>query len=341
MTKVLVTGGTGFLGAHVVDILLQRGHTVVATVRSEEKGASIKEAFRDSPQQNLSTIVIPDIAAKGAFESLASHNLEAVIHVASPFHYNVTDPKKDLIDPAVLGTTGVLQAVKDSCPTVKRVIITASFVNMLDFSLAAKKAVKTYSEDDWSPLKIEDAYSNGLMAYCVSKIEAEKAAWAFVNDEKPAYTLTVINPPLIFGPPRLPVKNLSAVNTSNQLFAELILGKHKTGLPPTNSPVWVDVRDAALAHVKAMELYEAAAGKRFFCAGGLYSNFEKGKIVYDNFPELRDRIPEPANMGGMPDPSIQSYGINTSRAETVLGMEWTPLEKTIVDSVKTFIDLKE
>ncbi|TDZ18091.1 Ketoreductase azaE [Colletotrichum orbiculare MAFF 240422] len=39
MTRVLVTGGTGFLAGHVINALLQRGHSVLATVRSEDKGA--------------------------------------------------------------------------------------------------------------------------------------------------------------------------------------------------------------------------------------------------------------------------------------------------------------
>jgi hypothetical protein len=29
--------------------------------------------------------------------------LEAVIHTASPFHFNVTDTRKDLLDPAIVG----------------------------------------------------------------------------------------------------------------------------------------------------------------------------------------------------------------------------------------------
>lgn len=189
-------------------------------------------------------------------------------------------------------------------------------------------------------MTLEDAYSNGLSAYVVSKLFAERAAWDFVANEKPHFTLSTINPPMIYGPVRLPVKSLSSVNTSNQLLAEVMLGKHKSNLPPTALPLWVDVRDVALAHVRAMEV-ENAGGKRFFTTAGFCSNAELANIIWDNFPELREMLPEPINFGGEPNPALKSFGYDTSRAEEILRLEWTPYEKTIIDSVKSFAGLQE
>ncbi|OHW99286.1 NADPH-dependent methylglyoxal reductase gre2 protein [Colletotrichum incanum] len=340
MTKVLVTGGTGFVAGHVIDVLLSRGHSILTTVRSQEKATAIKKAYQDVSQGNLDTVIIPNIASEGAFNGLESHGIEAVIHVASPFHYNVTDPKKDLIDPAVLGTTGVLKAIKESCPNVKRVVVTSSFAAILNPGFIATRTEKTYSEEDWSPLTLEDAYSNGVNAYVVSKLLAERAAWDFVATEKPNFTLSTINPPMVYGPVRQPVKSLSAVNTSNQLLAEVILGKHKAGLPPTALPLWVDVRDVALAHVKAIET-ESAAGKRFFTTAGFYSNHELAEIVWKNFPGLREKLPAPSEFGGAPNPALKSFGFDTSRARDILDLEWTPYEKTVVDSVQSLIGVTE
>ncbi|GKT95352.1 NADPH-dependent methylglyoxal reductase GRE2 protein (ketoreductase) [Colletotrichum tofieldiae] len=340
MTKVLVTGGTGFVAGHVIDVLLKRGHTVLTTVRSQEKAKAIKEAYQDVSYGHLDTVIIPNIASEDAFHGLEPHGIEAVIHLASPFHYNVTDPKKDLIDPAVLGTIGVLKAIKDFCPNVKRVVVTSSFAAILDPSLISTGTEKTYSEEDWSPLTLEDAYSNGTNAYIVSKLLAEKAAWNFVATEKPNFTLSTINPTMVYGPVRQPVKSLSAVNTSNQLLAEVILGKHKAGLPPTALPLWVDVRDVALAHVKAMEI-ESAAGKRFFTTAGFYSNHELANVVWKHFPGLHDKLPVPSDFGGAPNPFLKSFGFDTSRARNILGLDWKPYEETIVDSVKSLIGLQE
>ena len=104
MTIVLLTGGSGFIAAHILDILLEHGHTVFTTVRSEEKAAYIKKSHPNTPEGKLNFRIVPDIAVPGAFdEAVKIEGLEAVIHTASPFHFNVTDTKKDLLDPAIIG----------------------------------------------------------------------------------------------------------------------------------------------------------------------------------------------------------------------------------------------
>ncbi|KAF6748858.1 hypothetical protein DFP72DRAFT_853237 [Ephemerocybe angulata] len=71
---VLVTGGTGFIGAWVVATLLQRGHTVRAVVRSEGKGAALKadliQHLQDKGTKDLAfeTLVIEDLLKDGAFD---------------------------------------------------------------------------------------------------------------------------------------------------------------------------------------------------------------------------------------------------------------------------------
>lgn len=252
------------------------------------------------------------------------------------FHYNATDAKKDLIDPAVLGTTAVLEALHRTCLTVRRVVITSSFAAILNPKLASAGVEKTYTEADWSPLTLEDAYSNGVLAYAASKAFAERAAWDFVAENKPNFSLSTINPPMIYGPVKYPVKSLDSVNTSNQLLADIISGKHKGGLPPTGLPLWVDVRDVALAHVRAIEI-EGAAGKRFFATAGHYSNVDLYRALWGNFPELRDRLPDEAGKGGDPNPAFNSFGYDTAQATTTLGLEWTPYEKTIIDSAKSLL----
>ncbi|KAH8742662.1 ketoreductase [Diaporthe sp. PMI_573] len=334
--KTLLTGATGFLGGHVLNTLLRRGHSVVATVRSEEKGRQIRASHSDFSQEKLDYVVVPDIAAPGAFSKMELHGLEAVVHVASPFHYNTTDVKKDLIDPAVLGTTGVLRSVKESYPGVTRVVITSSFAAILNMGNVMSGTKKTYSEADWSPVTLEDGLANANVAYVASKALAEKAAWDFIDTEKPNFTLSTINPPMIYGPVKYHVKSLDSVNTSNQFLADVLSGKYKSGLPPTGFPLWVDVRDVALAHVLAMEK-EEAAGKRFLITAGFYKNADLVQTVWNNFPELREKLPEEENWGLSEKPNLEPWGYDNSRAEKILGIQWTPYEKTVVDSVSSLI----
>ena len=118
------TGGSGFIAAHVLDVLLERGHSVVTTVRSTEKGQKILDNYPKVSKDRLDFVLVEDVAKPGAFDKAVQSKppFETVIHTASPFHFNVTDVKKELLDPAVIGTTGVLESTKKHAPTVKRVV---------------------------------------------------------------------------------------------------------------------------------------------------------------------------------------------------------------------------
>lgn len=124
MARVFLTGGTGFIAAHVIDVLLEHGHSVVTSVRSEQKGQTILKNHPNVPKNKLDFVIVEDIAQPDAFDKaiISDPPFETVIHTSSPFHFNVTDSKKELLDPAIIGTTGILKAIKKSAPTVKRVV---------------------------------------------------------------------------------------------------------------------------------------------------------------------------------------------------------------------------
>jgi len=97
MTRVLLTGGSGFIAAHTLDVLLRHGHSVVTTVRSQDKADKIKEAYAKYAEKGqLGFTIVPDIAQPDAFEKavISDPPFEAVLHTASPFHFNVTDVQK-------------------------------------------------------------------------------------------------------------------------------------------------------------------------------------------------------------------------------------------------------
>lgn len=140
-------------------------------------------------------------------------------------------------------------------------------------------------------------------------------------------------PPLVFGPIVRYLQNLDNLNTSNQRFAALMTGKAKEELPPTGIFIWVDVRDLALAHVKAVELPEAA-NKRFYVTAGRFSNEEVADIMRDNFPELKNELPAKGTKGGeYPEEGIFQY--DNSRVKEILGIEFRSLKECVVDTVKS------
>jgi nucleoside-diphosphate-sugar epimerase len=256
---------------------------------------------------------------------------------ASPFHYNWTDPKTELLDPAIIGTTSILKAIKKSAPTVRRVVVTSSFASILSEE-GLNDPKKVFSEADWNPSTYEDGLKdNKAISYRVSKTLAERASWKFVEEEKPNFDLVTICPPLVFGPIVHHLNSLSAINTSNQRFVDLIQGKYKTEIPASGAFLWVDVRDVALAHVEAFER-PAAGGKRFFTTAGLYNNREIIAIVRKNFPELADKLPtDDITGGGYPEGGVYSY--DNSRATKELGIDWISLEKSAVDTMRSLLEV--
>ncbi|KAI0901136.1 NAD(P)-binding protein [Annulohypoxylon nitens] len=339
MPKVLLTGGSGFIAAHVLDILLKKGYEVVTTVRSEEKASQIRAKY---PGAKLSVSIVPDIAAPNAFDAViaSAPDLDYVQHTASPFHFNWKDARTELLDPAIEGTNSVLRAIKKHAPGVKRVVLTSSFAAIIS-EADLTNPNKTFSEADWNPSTYEDGLKGPPpTSYRVSKTYAEKTAWDFVANEKPSFDLATICPPMVFGPVAHHLSSLSGINTSNARIADLITGKWLTSIPASGVFLWVDVRDVASAHVSTMELPDAG-GKRFFTTAGYYDNVKIAAAVRAAYPELADKLPTeatPVAPGGA-FPAQGTYKYDNTRATTVLGIDWIPLEKSIADTVKTLLTI--
>ncbi|KAF5022375.1 hypothetical protein F66182_5576 [Fusarium sp. NRRL 66182] len=340
MTKVLLTGGSGFIAAHTLQQLLEKDYTVVTTVRSEDKAQKIRDAFPDKVNGGkLEVVLVPDIAKPDAFDKVAkTPGLEAVLHVASPFHFNITDPKKDLVDPAVIGTTGILKALHASAPGVKRVVITSSFAAIIDEAKFTDPS-HTFSEKTWNPVSIDDIGRSHTTAYRASKTLAERAAWDFVAEKKPSFDLVTVNPPLVLGPVATYLATLESINTSNDRIVRLLSGGWKGEIPPvTPVPLWIDVRDAARAHVRGLE-EPAAGGKRLFTTAGWFSHREAIDIVAKKFPEFKDRLPGPEIKGGEIPPKDQIFQIDSGETEKLLKIDWISFEQSMTDLVETLKEL--
>lgn len=271
-----------------------------------------------------------------------------VLHTASPFHFNVQDPVKDFLDPAIKGTTGILKAIKAYAPTVKRVAITSSFAAIVN----PDQHPKVYSEKEWNPVTWEEGLDHSKV-YRASKVShpwnfmkvmqeligvvyqtfAEKAAWDFVEQEKPNFDIATINPPLVFGPVVHYLNSLEAINTSNQRMRNLIRGDMKEKLAPSGTFLWVDVRDVALAHIRAIEVPEAG-GERFFITAGFFTNKDIADIIRDTHPELESKLPPKDSPSDLPK---DIYGYDNSKSQNVLGIKYIPLKKTVVDTVDSLL----
>jgi nucleoside-diphosphate-sugar epimerase len=335
MTRVLLTGGSGFVAAHVLESLLSRGHSVVTTVRSQEKGEKILAAHPSRRKDILNYVLVPDMSKSGSFNEavVSSPPFEAVIHTASPYHFkaNTEAEIKDLITTAVNGTKGILEAVKAHAPTVKRVVVTSSVAAIVD---PKKPMTYTYTEKDWCPVTEDEALESPQAAYRASKTFAEKAAWDFVENEKPNFQLTTCTPPLVLGPVVHYLNSLDALNTSNLRIRDLITGAAKSKCPPTGYYLWVDVRDLADAHVFAMEK-EETAGKRFFVTNGNFSNKQIVETIAAEFPQYQEGLPQGDALKPGDFPEGGPTGWNNEQSLKVLGANYRPLRDCIIDTVKS------
>lgn len=107
----------------------------------------------------------------------------------------------------------------------------------------------------------------------------------------------------------------------------------KEKLAPTGNFLWVDVRDVALAHVRAIEVSEAG-GERFFVTAGFFSNKELADIARETHPKLKPKLPPADAPSDFPE---HIYGIDNTKSQKVLGIEYRPLKQTVSDAIDSIL----
>ncbi|WP_439381242.1 SDR family oxidoreductase [Amycolatopsis lexingtonensis] len=252
MARVLVTGGSGFVGAHCLVQLLAAGHEAAATVRdparADEVRAMLRQGGAGAKADQVAVFAADLTADAGWAEAVAG--CDYVLHVASPYPASVPKDENELIVPAREGALRVLRAARDA--GVKRVVLTSSFAAI---GYGHHGHADVYTEEDWSDPRDPD-----VQPYQRSKTLAERAAWDFIAREGGGLELAVVNPVGIMGPVLGP-----DYSTSIQLVKRLLDGA-LPGCPDVRFGV-VDVRDVAGLHLTAMA-DPAARGERFLAVSG-------------------------------------------------------------------------
>jgi len=272
---VLVTGGSGFIGAHCLVQLIEAGYRVRTTVRSLSREAEVRAMLKTGGVQSdagLSVVVADLLSDNGWVDAMAG--CDFVLHVASPFPAGVPKHEDDLIVPAREGTLRVLRTARDA--GVRRVVLTSSFAAV---GYGVPLTVQPLTEESWTNPNGPD-----VGAYHKSKTLAERAAWDFVRREGGALELAVVNPVGVFGPA------LGAdFSTSIEIIRRLMDGA-MPGLPRLTFGV-VDVRDVACLHLLAMT-DPAANGQRFLAvAGDNISLQELAQLLKARLGKAAARVP--------------------------------------------------
>ncbi|KAH1937468.1 hypothetical protein KXW75_002661 [Aspergillus fumigatus] len=327
--RVLVTGATGFIGAHVVDSLLDRGITVRGATRSFSKGEQMRAARPDHASR-LEFVQIEDFSKLGGFDHVME-GVDAVIHVASPFTYNTTNNEQELILPAINGVKSILAASAKPGSTVKRVVLTSSFASVIDISKNPGPDF-TYTGAHWNPITYEesvDPATSAVVAYRGSKKFAELEAWNFMDREGPPLDLVTLCPPMVFGPIVHPVASIAQLNESNAVLWSVAAGADP--LPAARVSAWIDVRDLAEAHVQAL-LTPEAGGKRYVPASGEPFCYEyAADIIKEKFLWARETVTTNYEAGKRPGPTYKLDGATVTRE---LGVKYRSFEQTVEELVR-------
>ena len=329
-TTVFVSGATGYIAQHIVKELLTNGYKVIGSARSEAKGKDLKDLVNS---ENFSYVVIPDISVVGAFDqALKDHpEISVFIHAASPVVFYTTDPKKDVIDPAVEGTKNVLNAIKQHGTNVSRLVVTSSTAAILPGLDFVKD--KVFTEDDWNPCTIEIGISEPSKSYFVSKTFAEKAVWEFVKTQEPHFQVSVVNPSFVFGPQAYEIKDKSKLNSLSEILAGIFRSKADDQFPQL-AGVLIDVRDVAKAHLVGFEKDEAI-NKRLLLANELFTPDLAAHIIKKNFPDYQGPSGDLTRSDQIIENAVSK--IDSSRTNKILGFELISLEESVIDAYKQFI----
>lgn len=274
--RVLVTGGTGFVGTHCLIQLLAAGYEIRTTVRNLAREAELRAMMHQGGAGDVGTnltLVRADLNADAGWAQAVA-DCDYVLHVASPFPSTVPKDEGELIVPARDGALRVLRAARDA--GVKRVVLTSSFAAI---GYGSNSRTATFTEEDWTNLD-----DPSVQPYPKSKTVAERAAWDFIAREGGTLELATVNPVGIFGPV------LGPDYATSILLVKRLLDGSLPGCPD----LWfgaVDVRDVADLHLKVMT-NPAARGERFLAtAGDFVSVLQIARILREHLGSAARKVP--------------------------------------------------
>lgn len=215
----LVTGGTGFVGAHVVRALLARGQRVRCLVRASSRRTNL---------EGLPVEIATGDVREAASLRAAMSGVRRVYHCAADYRLWASDPA-EIRECNVTGTENVLSAAADA--GVERVVHTSS-VGALGLTPDGTPA------DERTPVSRESLVGT----YKRSKHDAERVAERWASRGLP---VVIVNP-------STPVGDLDVKPTPTGQMVLDFVNRRMPAYVDTGLNL-IDVRDVAEGHILAAE----------------------------------------------------------------------------------------
>ena len=333
MEKVLVTGGSGYIGLHCISLLLKEGYAVRTSLRSMKRKKEIQEALSGSIKNNERLEFCELDLMRDDGWDVAVKGCDYVLHVASPVYEKNMQDENSFIQPA---KEGLLRALKPAVKyKIKRFVMTSSIA-----AITQGHEDKEIDESFWSVI------DENTLPYIKSKTYAESAMWDYMNQIEKTKKIEVctINPSFVFGP-----SLTYDMGASNLLIRALLVGR----LPALAKIQFnvVNVLDVAKAHVLALKS-DSAAGQRFIVSEKALWLSDIAKILKNNGFKKVHTIVAPNFLLGLLSLFLKDIALFKDRlgksqitksdnAKKLL--EWKPgfVEDAIVDTAKKYKETRK
>jgi dihydroflavonol-4-reductase len=314
--RILVTGGTGFLGQHLVPLLVAQGHQVRVLGRTEPVGMAGVEFVKGDLKDRQ--------AVRGALVGV-----ETVYHLAGAVLFDPKEARK-MYELHVAATRELLRDIREA--GIGRLILAST-----SGTIAVSKQERLGTEADDYPIEVV-----GRWPYYLSKIYEEKLTLEFCR--RHAIPLVVLNPSLLLGPGD---ERLSSTWTVSKFLQGDIPSMPNGGLS------FVDVRDAAAAFAQALTCGEVG-GRHLLGVNMSFAEFFGRLSRMTGVPQPPLRLPGALNvLGGrllerwakyqgkkaaLPSHEVEIaehfFYLDASKAQRELGFEPRDAHQTLYDTVQ-------
>lgn len=307
--RTVVTGGAGFIGSHLVDLLIANGHEVVV-IDNLSRGQLSN--LNDAQDTGKLTFVEADLLEVDFNEFLGQHKPEVIFHLAAQIdvRHSVVDPLHDA-ETNILATIRIADAARQH--GVRKVVFTSSGGSI-------------YGEPDSFPVS-EDVPVDPHSPYAASKVSGE----IYLNTYRHLYGLDCshIAPANVYGPRQDPHGEAGVV----AIFSQHLLSGAATRVfgGGDNTRDYVYVGDVVRAFYLASG--EIGGGMRFNIGTSVEtSDRQLHTLVAEAAGSTDDPEFAPARLGDVPRSAL-----SFKRAKEVLG--WEPevdIKQGVANTVEYF-----
>lgn len=260
---------------------------------------------------------------------------DTIIHPMVPDLVEIPEDCSSLIKKCVNESLTIMKVAKKL--GIKRIVFTGSITNVY-----AGSSKKEFNDNDWADIKNIGGVLQRVNFY------VSKSVWFLQKDWDNFFDLTVLNIGFLIGPAiaRRPS------HQSNVFIKNLIMGKTTQNFN-TQFPT-IDVRDAALTHLKVLEM-KKSFNQRLNLIQGVHFMRDISEILKDEFEQYNYEIPT-GIIGGLPikllslfdtDKGIKKqlfgYGksikISNLRIKRLLkGMKYRALDESLIEMGYDLVD---